>query len=463
VTDAGAGGAAGAPTGADDENAELVRLRAQVGQLKEELEHVRPGSADQETVVLARSGRTGWWRTLVATVCIVLAALLAPLAVVATWAHDQVGNTDRYLQTVTPLATDPAVQNAIVARVTDEIFTRLDVEAVTEQAVQALQDRGLPPRVATSLNALSTPLAGAVRNFVSDQVRKLVESPQFVDAWVTANRTAHEQMVTLLTGKDSDTVTVTDNAVKINLAVFIETVKQILVDKGFTLAGNLPTVNAEFTIFESADLAKAQNGFKVLSALARWLAVVGLALIAVAVYVAKSRRRALLAAGLAVAGGMLLLGVTLNVLRPVYLSAIPEDQLPHDAAGVIYDQVVSFIRFSLRAVLVVALAVAIGAWLTGQSSSALATRRGIAAGAAAVRGGGEHIGVNTGSFGAFLYRYRTLCRGAIIGVAALLYLAADHPTGSWTLKVLVVVVVLLLVLEVLARPPRREDSALPAG
>lgn len=429
---------------------EVARLQAEVAHLKEELAHAH----DTEVMARPPGPRTGWWRTAVAAVCITLAALLAPLSVLAVWAHDQVGNTDRYLRTVTPLASDPVVQDAITNRITNEIVTRLDVTAVTQEAIDALAQRGLPPRVAASLTALSGPLANGVTSFVHDQVAKIVHSPQFADAWVEANRQAHTQLVALLTGKDSGTVTVTGDAVQINLAAVIDTVKQALVDKGFSLASRLPTVNAEFTLVQSNDLTKAQRGFRLLSALSRWLPILGLLLLAVAVYVAKSRRRALLASGLAVAAGLLLLGITLNVLRPVYLSAVPSDQIPQGAAGVIYDQVVSFIRFSLRAVLVVALAVAAGAWLAGSSGSALATRRGITRGATAIRHGGEHVGLDTGPVGAWLFRYRTLCRAVVVGVALLLYVAADHPTGSWSLEVLVVTVVVLLVLEVLARPPR---------
>ena len=50
---------------------------------------------------------------------------------------------------------------------------------------------------------------------------------------------------------------------------------------------------------------------------------------------------------------MLLLGATLNAFRPIYLDAIPADQLPQDAAATIYDTLVQFIRLNLRALLVV--------------------------------------------------------------------------------------------------------------
>jgi hypothetical protein len=63
--------------------------------------------------------------------------------------------------------------------------------------------------------------------------------------------------------------------------------------------------------------------------------------------------------------------------------------------------------------------------------------------------------------GAFVYRYRTLLRSVVIAVAALVYVQAAHPTGSWTLGVLAYTVVALAVVELLAAPPaeRHTDAA----
>ena len=53
------------------------------------------------------------WRTILAVLLIVVGCVLAPLAGVAVWARNQVTNTDRYVRTVAPLASDPAIQTAI--------------------------------------------------------------------------------------------------------------------------------------------------------------------------------------------------------------------------------------------------------------------------------------------------------------------------------------------------------------
>ena len=91
---------------------------------------------------------------MVATLLIVIGCILAPISVVAVWTKNLVTDTDRYVATVAPLASDPAIQSAIADKITAEIFTNLDVAGITNQAVDALADRGLPPLVATQLHAL---------------------------------------------------------------------------------------------------------------------------------------------------------------------------------------------------------------------------------------------------------------------------------------------------------------------
>ena len=51
--------------------------------------------------------------------------------------------------------------------------------------------------------------------------------------------------------------------------------------------------------------------------------------------------------------------------------------------------------------------------------------------------------------------------GVIIGVAALVYIQAAHPTGGWTLGILAYTVVALLVVELLGRPPEQVDLHAP--
>ena len=271
-----------------------------------------------------------------------------------------------------PLASDPDVQDAVAFRLEEVIFSYIDIDAATDELVSALTAQGLPERAAALLVASARPLANGVRSFVSDKIHEFVASDAFEAAWIEANRQAHSSLVAALTGEGDDgAVTIERGTVTIGLATIINTVKQQLVDSGFELAARIPEVNATFTILQSDDLSTVQQVIGLVDDLSTWLPVVGLILLGVAVGIARDRRRVLLAAGIAVAASMLLLGAALNVIRPIYLDALPVEA-SQAAAGAIYDQLVSFIRIALRGLLVVAITVAVIAWLSSPRGSGAA-------------------------------------------------------------------------------------------
>ena len=417
-------------------------------QLREEIERLRAALAASD----APPPRRGWWRPLVCGVMIALVALLAPLSVLATWASGQIQDTDRYIATVAPLADDPDVQQAAAARMEEVLFTYLDLDTATDELVTALEGRDLPPAAAETLRALSGPLASGVQSFVRGRIDALVASDAFRTAWIEANRTAHEELVAALTGETGGSVEVDRGAVSVNLAALVNTVKGQLVDAGFALAARIPEVEASFVILQSDDLANVQRVMGVLDDLSLWLPVLAIALVLGAMALARDRARTLLVAGLAVAGSMLLLGATLNGLRPFYLEALPESSsVP--AAAAIYDQLVSFIRTALRGVLVVALAVAVVAWMSSRDGSGASAREALVVGLARARRARSEAGWSTGRVGLALGQYRAVLRAAIVGAAAVAYLAQDHPTGRTALTFIVVTALLALVIELVATDP----------
>jgi hypothetical protein len=413
-----------------NERAELERLRTEVADLRSQVSAAPAAAPEQPIVPPPSRPRRQRWRSVVATLLIVIGCILAPLSVVAVWTKNLVTDTDRYVATVTPLASDPAIQNAVADKITAEIFARIDVQAITSQAVDALAERGLPPFVATQLHALSAPLSSGVESFVRTEVGNVVASDAFTDAWVTANRAAHQSLVAALTGQTGEGITVANDTVSINLGPFIQVVKQRLVDRGFDLASRIPDINPSFTVLQSDLITKAQGAFNLLNAIGNWSPLVVLILLALGVYVAKGHRRALLGAGLGLAGGMFVLAIGIFFLRAIYLNALPLGVLNHDAAASFYDTLVRFLRLGLRTVLVFGLVIALAAFLTGRSITAVRARAGRSRGIAWLRGGAEKAGFRTGPVGAWVYTYKRVLWIAVIAIAALVLVFWDQPTGK---------------------------------
>jgi hypothetical protein len=434
-----------------DERTELERLRTEVARLRESAGG-RPASP--------RSGRTvrGWGRTILAVLLIAISCVLAPLSVASVWARSQVTDTNRYVETMAPLAQDPAVQQAITNNLTNVVFQYVDVEGITNQAVAALTDRGVvPPAVATQLQALAVPLASGVRSFTQDRISQVVQSDAFAQAWEQANRAAHEQLVAALTGQGS-TVVLEGNAVKVNIAAFVTVVKERLIASGFELASKIPTVNATFTVFESADLSKIQTGFNLLNTLGYWLPFILVAIAALGIYLARNHRLAFIGAGIGVAIAMLLTGIALQYARSRYLDALPPAVLPSDAAAVIFDTVVRFLREAVRALALLGIIVALGAFLTGPSVTAVTIRRWCVAAFAAAKGGVAQLGLRVDGVTTWVAGRARLLRGIVVAVGFLVLLLEPYRTPGLVLWVTVGVLAALAVIEFLAVEPRERRS-----
>jgi hypothetical protein len=127
--------------------------------------------------------------------------------------------------------------------------------------------------------------------------------------------------------------------------------------------------------------------------------------------------------------------------------------LDHDAAASFYDTLVRFLRLGLRTVLVFGLVVALGAFLTGTSVTAVRTRTALSRGIAWMRGGAERAGFRTGRFGAWVYRYKRVLQFAVLGIAALVLVFWDRPTGKVIIVLALCSLVVLAIIEFLGRPP----------
>lgn len=436
---------------------EVERLRARVSELETELETEKTPPAKP-----GGGARSAWW-AVSSAVLLTLACILAPLSAAAVWAHTQVSDTEQYVQTVAPLADDPAVQQAVADDVTRAVLQYLDVKTFTTEALQNLaQQPNVPPRVAAALPALAVPITNGVESFTRTQVDKLVASPQFAAVWERVNRVAHEQLVTLLEGNQGGAVSAQGDTVTLNLAPIIAQVKQRLVAQGFTIAERIPTVDRSFVLVQSEAVTNAQSVYRLLNTLGVWLPLIALALFAGGVFLARDRRRALFRGALGVVGAVLVFGVLLALARVAYLDAVPSDVLPEEAAGNVFDTLVRFLRTGLRAVAVLGLVVVAGAFMTGPSAAAVRTRAYLSRGIGTARGGAEAAGWHAGRVDRWTFTHKRALRTSVVIAAGLVLVFWDRPTGWVVLLTALAVLLALAVIEFLGRP-EQASAALTAS
>ena len=246
---------------------------------------------------------------------------------------------------------------------------------------------------------------------------------------------------------------------KNHLGPLIAVAKQDLVAHGFKLASSIPPVTPTLALFQAKDLGKAQSQYRLLKTLKIVLPILALLLIGAGVYVARGRRHALVGAGLGLASSMLVLAIGLAIARSIYLSSVPASVLPTDAAASVFDAFVHFIKQGLRVVLAVGLVVAIGAFFTGPSHTAVQTRSAFKSGMDWIRHYGERRGVSTGPAGQWTYLHRRSLRVGAVALAALIFVFWAQPTALVVIVLVILLLVILGLIELIGRPPAEPHAA----
>ena len=379
-------------------------------------------------------------RGLTAWVLLVVSAILFPIALTAYWGQRTLTDTQRYVDTVAPLAQDPTIKQAVGAKVTEVIVTQLDAQA---RVSELLQDY---PR----LQPLSGPIASGVNNLIGEQVTKLLDSDQFDQLWITINTQLQQALIAALSNEPSGAVTIQGDQVVLDTGDLIEVVKQRLVDRGLSFAANIPVPPAadrQVVLLTSPQLAQARTAYALAQPVAQWLIYAVLLLFAVAVLVSRRRARMTMAVGIAI-----VIGAVVVRLAMVYLQNQVELTLAGTTFAVAQDAfwtiLTAFLLNAVRAAFVLGLVLAVVGWFLSGTQSAQSARR--LFGGAVSGAGSRASGTALAPVGAWFARTRVFWRFLVVGVAALVLLTASPLTGSLILWTAVIAVLALVVVEFLA-------------
>lgn len=327
---------------ANGEGGDVEALHHTVEELREENEELRRST---------HGGRRRW-RSIGAWVLLVLACILAIVSVLVVFVRNEVLDTDSYVATVTPLASDPAIQTAVAAKVSHRLVTDTDLQQRVKNA--------LPPRA----GFLAAPISSGVESATNQITLKVVQSPRFQTFWVDANRRAHEQIVALLTGSTTRALQATNGQVVIDLSKVEQQAKQALDAHGITVFDKVPAKAPTLVLFRSSQVTKVQSLVRFLNRLAVVLPLLTLLAYVGVVLLTRDRRRGLVRAAAGLALSMALVLVVAAVARNQYLSSLHPDQ-PKDAAAAVFDAIAALLLDSVRTLLIIAVLVLVGGMVAG--------------------------------------------------------------------------------------------------
>lgn len=399
------------------ENSEAQEIAA----LKAENERLRGESREGETSSGEGAPRKG--RRWLSIALAVFIALLLPVSILTVWTRNQLLNTDKYVETVEPLASDPAIQTAVADRLTDEITSQLDLESYAKDL--------LPEK--------AQPLAGFIAaggdSLIGSLAQEVVSSEQFEQFWTTANTEAHAALVVLLKGDSTDLLDTANGKVSISLDALAKKVTDgVQKQTGIDLDGILPGggVSGSYVLFESKQLAQVQTAVKWFDRLSMVLLVLFIASILACIFLAEDRRLGVRRSGLALVVSAIVTLVAMAFVRDVYSSATFEHL---QAALNAFDIVTNFLRQTIRAVLAIGVVLVIGAWLFGTTSAATKVR---SWGQMALNAADEKAhGRDLGPVPRFIRDSRQGLTWGIVALGVVWLLLTNHPSGVMVLGIAV--------------------------
>jgi hypothetical protein len=376
---------------------EVTRLKEEVARLQSRL--------DRRARRRSRARRGGL------TLLLVLGCGLVALSLIAAYVRATVIDTDRYVQTMAPIADSPAVQQAVADKLDSAITSRVDFDALLREA---LPDRADP---------LAPALAGGLRQAIRSRLDGFVASDDIARLWEDANRRAHSRVVALVTTGESNRLRLEGDTVFLDLGAAVDRVRQRLQERGLDrLAAAIPpTVDGRVTLLKSEGFVKARKGVDLLEGLTIVLPILALLCLAGHVVFSRPRRRGLLRVGLGLIVTALLLLAVVGIARSAYLDAIDSQVLPRDAAADIFDALIGLLRASLRIVAITAIALALLAVVLGRTEGLAGRARG------AVRG------LATDRRVSWVAGHRALLQGTAVALGALVLLSWDPPTAGLVL------------------------------
>jgi len=381
------------------------------------------------------------WRRILVGFLVVVGCILAPLSVLSVWMKTTLLDTDRYVSTVTPLADDPDVQQALATRITNALLENTDIESRITDA--------LPTKAGFAAPAI----AAGLEQYVHAAALKLVQSDQFDKLWTEANARAHPQIVALLEGDEGKRISTKNGQIVLKLGPVAEKVQGVLEKAGIDVFSSSSGSTPQIVLISSEDLKSAQGITDLLQKLAWVLPVLTILAFGVAIGLSGNRRRTVLRSALGLALGMGLLLAVLNAGRHFYLDALPAT-VSRPAATAVYEQLLSFLRLSLRTGFVLAIVVALGAWLAGPGSFATKLREGTLR---LVRG--HDTGEEPSGLAVWVARHKTPLRVVVIGIALAILVAINAPTPAEVIVLAIIVILALLLIEFLGRSVRTPDAA----
>jgi hypothetical protein len=303
-------------------------------------------------------------RLIGARVLTVLAILLALVGMLAFYVENTALDEDGFETISRTMIENDEIRTQVASSAVERIFANADVEA-------AIAER-LPP----AQQGLAPVLAGLARSGADRAAEAALERPRVQTIWVETTTATQRQLVELL-DDDAEFIQTEGGTVVLDLRpLMIEIGDQVAVIG--RLAERLPESSGRIAIIEESQLEAAQTITKILRAVANWLWLVALAVAALAIWLARGRRRIELRA---LAIGLVVVGLLMLAVRrfagDYLVDELAKDDAVKPAAHDAWSILTQVLADRAWVWVVLGLVALAGVWFVGETERAGQARRAV--------------------------------------------------------------------------------------
>jgi len=276
------------------------------------------------------------------------------------WVNRVALNTSVFVDTSSELIEDEAIRKAVGTRVVDELFDSIDIEVELKKQLPA------------DYKQLSGPATAGLREASYRVVDRALRQPVLQGLWKVALEQSHRTLVQVLEGR-GERVSTTGGVVTLDLEpIILEGAERIGLRE--EIQGQLPEQVGSVEILRSDELDTAQDAFQLLKTIAWFLPVVTLALLGLAVWLFRDRRRGVRSIGIAVVVVGLVGFLAISAVKNYVVDSLASGTETRQAAEHSWDILTDLMRDSFRGQVVIGALVVTAAWLVGPGRRASAVR-----------------------------------------------------------------------------------------
>jgi hypothetical protein len=289
--------------------------------------------------------------------------VLAVLAIFAVWANRQLLNPNNWANTSTKLLQNEKVREATSNYLVDQLYAHVNV-------AEELKAK-LPPQ----LQPLAAPVAGALQNLAITASERALANPHVQEAWKQANRAADQTFISIVNGKGA--VSTNGGQVTLDLASIVTNITNRL---GLpNVSSKLPPSVAHLKILKSNDLKAVQDGVKALKGLDLLLTILVPLLYALAIFLARARRReTLMQVGIAIVFAGLLVFAGRTILEHEVTNSLVKVEANRPAAQAVLSIATATLSEIAGAFVIVGIPVIAAALFAGPARIAVKARSAVA-------------------------------------------------------------------------------------